>query len=329
MARTVTNPILEPLVLKGRAGRRDVRFPNRMLLAPMEGVTDPDFRGLVLDLGGAGGASTEFVRVSSHVVKRRVIADHLGPPRADVPVAVQLMAAGTDYLAETIAQAEAAGARWIDLNFGCPVKRVCGRGAGSALLDDPETLGRIVVAAVESTDLPVSAKVRLGVRDTSRFDEVLDATGAAAMLTVHARTRAESYAMPARWEWIAHAVERTRERHPGTLVIGNGAIDYADDAHRMQRETGCDGVMVGRAAIADPFLFNEAAGEAAVGREEAVRFAVAYLDALAGPRRFGRFKQLLRVYRAGGLFAGREEQRLHLLRCTDAAEVRASLLRFE
>jgi len=320
-------PLLVPLVLSGRAEIHSVRFPNRMLLAPMEGVTDRAFRSLVLDLGGAGGASTEYVRLSSHAVRSRVIARELGDPREDVPVAVQLMAAGTDYLAETVAQAELAGATWIDLNFGCPVKRVFGRGAGSALLDQPELLGQIVAETVQATEWPVSAKVRLGVRDASRLDEILDAAGenGARMITLHGRTRAESYAAPAHWDRIAHAADRVHSRFPGVVFVGNGGVESAEDVHRMQRETGCDAVMVGRAVVANPFLFNEARGEPAATAGQAARFALRYLERMIESASFGRFKQLIRVYRAGGLFDGRESERASLLRSIDPEEVRRYL----
>ena len=304
-----------------------MRFPNRLLLAPMEGVTDRAFRSLVLDLGGAGGASTEYVRIHSHPVGCRVIERELGSPREDVPVAVQLMAAGTDFIAETVAQAELAGATWIDLNFGCPVKRVFGRGAGSALLDRPELLGRIVAATVEATGLPVSAKVRLGVRDATRLGEILDAAGesGASMITLHGRTRAESYAAPAHWDLVAQAASRVHSRLPGVVFIGNGGVESADDAHRMQRETGCDAVMVGRAVLANPFLFNEACGEHPATVAQAARFALAYLDRMIESASFGRFKQLIRVYRAGALFDGRESERTLLLRSRDPEEVREHL----
>jgi len=291
----------------------------------MDGVTDREFRELVLDLGAVGGACTEFVRISSHMVRRHKIERELGAGRDDVPVAVQLMAAGTDYLAETVGQAEAAGAEWIDLNFGCPVKRVCGRGAGSALLDDPELLGAIVAETVAATEFPVSAKVRLGTSDSSRLGEILDAAaaGGAAMITLHARTRAESYALPAHWDQIAQAVDRVHARFPGVLLVGNGGVDSAEDAHRMQAETGCDAVMVGRAALANPFLFNEACGDAPATAEQAAAFALSYLDRMCESASFGRFKQLLRVYRAGSLFTA--EQRLALLRSSEPDEVRDAL----
>ncbi|MHC4939626.1 MAG: tRNA dihydrouridine synthase [Planctomycetota bacterium] len=319
---------MEPFILRARYSDRTVRFGNPMLLAPMEGVTDRLFRNFVLDLGGAGGASTEFVRIGNHAVRTAKIAAELGPVRTDVPVAVQLMAAGTDYLPETIANAEAAGAEWIDLNFGCPVKRVFGRGAGSALLAEPESLNRITATASASTALPVSAKIRVGIEDDSRLDEILDAAGegGAAMITLHARTRADSYEEPARWEWIAQAAARVHARFPGVPLVGNGGIEAAPDVAEMLRTTGCDAVMVGRAAIADPFLFNEAAGDPPPTPEQAAEFAARYLDALLGGknvvRGFGRFKQMLRVYRAGGIFDANREQ---LLRERDPEVVREYL----
>jgi nifR3 family TIM-barrel protein len=311
--------LLEPLVLS-----ESVRFPNRMLLAPMEGVTDPVFRGLVLDLRGAGGASTEFVRVSSHAITLRKLEKELGALRDDVPVALQLMAAGTDYLAETIANAEQVGAKWIDLNFGCPVKRVFGRGAGSAVLADPKRLARITAAAVAATKLPVTAKIRVGLTDDSLFHEILDAAGeaGAAMITVHARTRADSYQAPARWEWIAQAASHVHARFPGVPLVGNGSIETADDAHEMMRTTNCDAVMVGRAAIANPFIFNEALGAPLATREQARRFALNYFDAMDPDRALGRFKLLLRSYTAGALFA---DNRNRLLRVTDPFEMRAAI----
>jgi tRNA-dihydrouridine synthase C len=319
---------LDSWKLTARFSERSVRFPNRMLLAPMEGVTDRVFRNLVLDLGGAGGASTEFLRIGNHAVRRRIVGAELGPVRDDVPVAVQLMAAGTDHLPETIANAEAAGAIWIDLNFGCPVKRVFGRGAGSALLADPDLLQRIVASAVAATDQPVSAKLRVGVSDDSLLDDVLDAAGegGAAMITLHARTREDSYATPARWEWIARAASRVHARFPGVPLIGNGGIEEPGDVDEMLRTTGCDGVMVGRAAIANPFLFNEAAGDPPPTVEQAARFAYRYLDALlaseSAVRGLGRFKQLMRVYKAGGLF---DANRTELLRERNPEVVREYL----
>lgn len=319
-----------PLTIRGRDASRAATFPRGVLLAPMDGITDRVFRDLVLDLGHAGGACTEFVRISTDPVARKVLRRELGaPPRRDVPVGVQLMAADPEFVAESVARADEAGAAFVDLNFGCPVKRVVNKCAGSALLADPGLLAAIVAAAVAATTLPVTAKIRAGIVDEAPLDEVLDAcaeSGAAAV-TVHARLRRHSYADPARWEWIARAVGRLRPR--GVPVVGNGGIDRGADAARMRRETGCDAVMIGRATLADPFVFREACGGPAASREEALAFARAYLEALcppgASPAPLSQFKRLVAVFRAGGLFEGREDERRALLRSNDPDVHRAWL----
>ena len=316
------------VVIAGRSGRRTVRFETPLLLAPMEGVTDRRFRACVLDLGGVGGASTEFMRIAASAIPERVLARELGPLRSDVPVAVQIMAASLEHLAETVTHAERAGASWIDLNFGCPVARVCGKGAGSAVLDDPAMLQRIVAEAVAATELPVSAKVRTGVGDTSRLGEIVDAvaSGGAAMLTVHGRRRVDAYSTPADWDSIALAVSLWRARAKGP-ACGNGSVGSAGDARRMMLETGCDLVMVGRGALADPFVFRTFTQGTPASAEEAAAFVLRYADAVLaaylGSGRLGRIKQLVRHLRAGGLFEGREDERQRLLRRTDPATLRA------
>jgi tRNA-dihydrouridine synthase C len=314
--------------MTGRGASREVGFAAALLLAPMEGVTDRTFRAAVLDLGGAGGACTEFLRISVAPIPEWVIRRELGAPRVDAPVAVQIMPPGVEHLAATVANAERAGAAWIDLNFGCPVARVCGKGAGAALLADPALVGRIVTEAVAATELPVSAKIRAGIDDASRLGEIVDAVASAgaAMLTVHGRRRVDGYADPANWDWIAEAVARWRGRSAGP-VCGNGGVASAADARRMMKDTGCDLVMVGRGALADPFVFREFSGGPPAGAAEAAAFALRYADAIqpdvAAHHRLGRIKQLVRWYRAGGLFDGREDERARLLRAGDAGTIRS------
>ena len=299
-----------------------------MLLAPMDGVTDPAFRGLVLGLGDAGGAVTEFVRITTGPIGTAVLRREVGPP-APAPVGLQVMTPDAEFLAETTARADAAGAAWVDLNFGCPAKRVFGKCAGSALLAHPERIEAIVAAAVAGTPLPVSAKVRAGIEDASRLEEILDAAarGGAAMITLHARLKIDGWAAAARWEWIARAAAFLRARHPGVALVGNGGVERATDAARLLRETGADGAMAGRAALADPWIFREASGGPPATPAEAAAFALRYLDALSAPGALrggaGKAKQFVRAFRAGGLFDGREEERDRLLRGADRSEVRA------
>lgn len=324
------HPFRRPLDLVGPTGHR-VRLPGRLLLAPMEGVTDRAFRDAVLDLGGVGAASTEFLRVHATPIPTAVIRRELGPVRDDVPVAVQLMASGPEQLLRSVQNAEQAGAAWVDLNFGCPVKRIFGRGAGSALLDEPELLGSIVRAAVEATELPVSAKLRVGVNDDSRLRELVTvvAESGAAMLALHARRRIDGYSDPANWSWLTEAAALWHELRPGAPFVGNGGVDGPEAAQRMIDETDSDAVMVGRAALVDPFLFRRAAGGEPGTAEEAARFVLRYLAAIdvrtGGRNPLGRVKQLVKYLSVGDLFERDPELRARLLRARKADELRDGL----
>lgn len=308
-------------------------FTAPWLLAPMEGVTEPVFRDLVLARNpphALGGAFTEFVRVVAAPIGRARLREHLGLPRgpgtgtADAqsregaresarasaprypqPVGIQLMGSDTEALAATAAAAVAEGAPLVDLNFGCPSKGALRGCAGAALLDDPpriEALVRAVVAAVPGT--PVSGKIRAGGEDDRRLEELARAVeaGGASLLTVHCRTRREGYRDTADWERLRRAVAAV-----ALPVCGNGGIARHADLERLRRETGCAYAMVGRAALADPWIFS---GRAA-SRAEAARFLLEYAAELGarrggvGPRQAaGRLKQLLNYWTAGGLVEG-------------------------
>jgi tRNA-dihydrouridine synthase C len=320
------------LSIVGRDAARPLRFPGRLLLAPMEGVTDQLFRDLVIDLGGVGGACSEFIRISSSAMSARVIRRYLGPPHRQVPVGVQFMASEPTFLAESILAAERVGAVWIDLNFGCPAPIVFSKCAGSALLSSPEKIAAIIRTAVAAASVPVSAKIRAGIADAARLDEIVQAVceAGAAMLTVHARLRSQPYSHPATWGWIAQAKRTARSCARPVPVIGNGGVECGGDAARMIAETGCDGVMVGRGALSDPWIFRTAAGGPAGTIGEAVDFALRYaaaIEAAHGQRAaLAKLKQLLRWYSAGGLFSEREDQRQALLRADGLADLRAWLI---
>jgi tRNA-dihydrouridine synthase C len=246
---------------RGDPGGRGVRFDLPVVLAPMEGVTHRVFRDLILDLGrapgderpgGPGAAWTEFLRVSQVALRPAAVRRELGPPRADVPVGVQLMGTDPGLVAESARAAAEAGAPMVDLNFGCPAPVVFNKCAGSALLDHPERIEALVGAAARAAPVPVTAKVRLGTTDDSRLEEVVRAVeaGGAALLTVHARTRQDGYAHPARWEALARVRAWTR-----LPLLGNGDVLAWEDAARMVEMTGVDGVMIGRGALRDPWVF--------------------------------------------------------------------------
>jgi len=318
-----------PIVLRGRDPTRSVTITTPLFLAPMEGITDPTFRDHVMAIGGLGAACTEFIRLSVAPVPAKVVRRNLGPNQATVPVAVQFMAADETHLGATIRNAERAGAQWIDLNFGCPAPVVFNKCAGSALLAKPELMGRIISTAVAATGLPVSVKMRVGITAPTQLADCLRAAAGsgAAMITLHARLRCEGYAMPATWAWIGEAKRILDQGGHRLPLVGNGSIDAPGDVARMLTQTGCDGVMIGRAALADPWIFHQVQGGSAPTPAQAAAFALAYADSVfAGGGTHAsliKLKQLIRYFSAGGIFAGREEERRRLLRVPDLEGLRS------
>jgi tRNA-dihydrouridine synthase len=271
-----------------------------VLLAPMQGITDRIFRDLVAPLGGVGAAVSEFVRITVAPTSRKVVRRELGPP-IGIPVGLQLMTPDESHLAASVANAEAAGASWIDLNFGCPAPVVFSKCAGSALLAHPERIARIVATAAGATGLPVTAKMRAGISSPAHLRELVAAAAeaGAAAVTLHARLRITSYEEPATWAWLAEAKSALARCARPVPLIGNGGVETAADVARMRAETGVDAVMIGRAALADPYIFRAAAGGPPPNLAEAAVWALRYLDALGGGG--PKAKQLVRYWRCAGM----------------------------
>lgn len=225
-----------------------------LFLAPMEGVGDRPFRRAMASVGGFDWACTEFIRVplNAHILSLSKEYD----PNDTAPIrqAAQIMGSVPESMGEMARALEARGAPRIDLNCGCPSNTVTGKGAGSSLLKTPELLYSIAKSMVGSVRVPVTAKLRSGYSDTTLFKEnVLAAQEAGvAFMTIHPRTKEDGYGPPAKWEYIAEA-----KRLVKIPVIGNGDILKVEDAVRMLGETGCDGLMIGRGAIMNPWLFQE------------------------------------------------------------------------
>lgn len=241
----------------------DIDFGGRPLfLAPMEDVSDPGFR-LMCRQFGADMAYTEFVSSEALIrgVGRSERKIDLGSdPR---PVAVQIYGRDPAVMAEAARIAEAAGPDIIDINFGCPVKKVAGKGAGAGLLRNIPLMEEIARAVVGAVRLPVTAKTRLGwdANDIviGELAPRLQDCGIAA-LTIHGRTRSQMYTGSADWEPIAAVKADPRVSIP---IIGNGDITSADDVRNAFDRYGVDAVMVGRAAIGRPWIFRELKAAAA------------------------------------------------------------------
>ncbi len=232
---------------------------SKIFLAPMDGLADSLLRDLLTRVGGYDGAVSEFLRVSGTPLPlrsfRRVCPelDNRSRTRSGTPVVVQLLGSHPERMAETAARLATLAPVGIDLNFGCPAPTVNRHGGGAMLLDDPELMRRIALAvrAAVPQSIPVTAKMRLGVRDTGKTLECARAleSGGVASLVVHARTKIDAYRPPAHWEWIARVREAV-----AVPVIANGEIWSAADYDRCREVTGCADVMIGRGAVADPFL---------------------------------------------------------------------------
>jgi tRNA-dihydrouridine synthase C len=232
---------------------------GKLLLAPMEGLVDDLLRDVLTRVGGYDRAVSEFIRVSGSLLPVRAFLRSCpelareGRTAAGTPVVVQLLGSDPACLADNAARLAALSPAGIDLNFGCPAPTVNRHGGGATLLADPERLFAIVAAVRRAVPvaIPFTAKMRLGVHDTSRTLDcarALEAGGIDA-LVVHARTRAEGYRPPAHWEWVARIDEVVQRP-----VIANGEVWTATDHSRCCALSGCDDVMIGRGAVADPFL---------------------------------------------------------------------------
>jgi len=238
-----------------RIGRIQVRPP--LLLAPMEDVTNQAFRRLAKRIGRPGLLFTEFV--SANAIHHGAAKSHkkLRLHAEERPVGVQIFGGDPEIMAETARACESAGADLVDINMGCWVPKVCRTGAGAALLRDPITAERIVASVVRAVSVPVTVKVRAG-WDWSLFAAPELAArfqdAGAQMITLHARFAKQGFEGEADWKLL----ERMRSAVSVPLV-GNGDVRTGDDALRMLRETGCDGVMVGRAAISNPWALRDIA----------------------------------------------------------------------
>ncbi len=227
---------------------------NRLAVAPMAGVTDRPFRQLCKSLG-AGYAVSEMVASDArlrHTGKSRRRRDHDGEV---APVAVQIAGADPAMMAEAARFNVGEGAQVIDINMGCPAKKVCNVAAGSALLRDEALVARIVEAVVGAVDVPVTLKIRTGwdhaSRNAVRVARMAEAAGVR-MLAVHGRTRADLYEGSAEYDTIAAVKAAVR-----IPVLANGDVDSPRKAREVLARTGADGVMIGRAAQGRPWIFRE------------------------------------------------------------------------
>lgn len=229
-------------------------FP--LLLAPMEDVSDPPFRFLCKE-NGSDMMYTEFISSEGLIrdaIKSRKKLDIFEVER---PIGIQIFGGDEDAMAMSSKIISTVNPNVVDINFGCPVKKVVCKGAGAGVLKDVDLMIRLTKAVIDSTDLPVTVKTRLGWDDNSiNIDEVaerLQDIGVAA-LSIHARTRAQMYKGHSDWSHIARVKENPRISMP---IFGNGDIDSPQKAKEFRYKYGVDGIMIGRASIGYPWIFRE------------------------------------------------------------------------
>ena len=232
----------------------NVELDNPFILAPMAGVTDLPFRLLCREQG-AGLLCMEMVSAKAiHFGNKNTRALMEIHPQ-EKPVSLQLFGSDPDLMAEIVAQIEEEPFDILDINMGCPVPKVVNNGEGSALLKNPALVREIVTKVSRAIKKPLTVKIRKGFDDTCvnavEIARILEDSGAAAV-AVHGRTREQYYSGRADWDIIRQVKEAV-----SIPVIGNGDVDSPEKAEAMFRETGCDGVMIGRASRGNPWIFHQ------------------------------------------------------------------------
>lgn len=229
-------------------------FP--LLLAPMEDVSDPPFRALCKE-NGADVVYTEFISSEGLIRDAAKSTMKLDIYEKERPVGIQIFGAVLESMLKSVEIVEASGPDIIDINFGCPVKKVVSKGAGAGILKDIDLMVSLTEAMVKHTKLPVTVKTRLGWdHDSIKIVEVaerLQDVGCAA-ISIHGRTRAQMYKGDADWGPIAEVKNNARMQIP---VFGNGDVNTPERAVEMRDKYGLDGAMIGRASIGNPWFFNE------------------------------------------------------------------------
>jgi nifR3 family TIM-barrel protein len=237
---------------------RTVKLGNAVLkspyvLAPIAGYTDSPFRRICVN-HGCGMTMTELVSVEGIVRTNPKTIDLLKFTEEERPIAIQIFGHKPEIMGSAAAIVETLNPDIIDINMGCPARKVCGSNNGAALLKDPALIFRITESVAKSTKLPVTAKIRTGWDDKSKnYLDVVHALqdGGVSFITVHGRTREQQYTGYADWDIIAEIKSKAK-----VPIIGNGDIDSYEKAGEMMKFSGCDAVMIGRGSLGNPWIFN-------------------------------------------------------------------------
>ncbi len=232
----------------------DVKIENRAILAPMAGITDLPYR-LICKAFGAGLVCSEMISAKGMMYNNENTKELLRTKTEESPLSVQIFGSEPDILGDIAERLREHPCEILDINMGCPVPKIVKNGEGSALMKNPDLVFKIVSSVVKGAGKPVTVKIRKGFDKSTvnavEIAKVIEAAGASAVC-VHGRTRSEFYLGAADWEIIRQVKEAVK-----IPVIGNGDVVSGETAKKMLSETGCDFVMVGRAAEGNPWIFQE------------------------------------------------------------------------
>jgi nifR3 family TIM-barrel protein len=302
---TSVTPAVPPIVKEPlRLG--PVSIPSRFFLAPLAGYTSLAYRLAVRQCGGLGLATTDLVNARSLIDGRRRALELAETCEADRPLSIQIYGAVTDEMRQAAQWVEAHGVPLVDINMGCPVRKVVRTGGGSALMCEMERAVDLVQAVVQSVKIPVTVKMRLGWDDDNlsapSLARAFEQVGIAAVI-IHGRTRAQGFSGKVNRDGIRAVVEAV-DRMP---VVANGDIRTLNDAAGMFEETGCAAISIGRGALANPFMFQQLDTWSKTGEPGPVPTYEQRIDLMAGHfhglvtrrgERFGcfQFRKILKWY---------------------------------
>jgi tRNA-dihydrouridine synthase B len=241
-----------------------VKVDPPLFLAPMAGVTDRDFRLIVRRIGGVGVVAMEFVSSRAIVGGHKAVRDLMSFTEEERPLAIQIYGSDVETMAEAAEIVEGLGADICDINMGCPANKVLKGCAGAALMADLPLAEKMITAVERRLSIPLTVKFRLGLHDNSQthieLGRLCEDRGVAAV-AMHARTAKQMFRGEADWSSITRLKETL-----SIPVIGNGDVSEPEDALAMMSQTGCDGVMIGRAATKNPWLFKQIEARLSGGR---------------------------------------------------------------